>query len=462
MIKRCDSIVVIAVIGVLGIAADFAMAETYSLKYPQGYGCAKKPDSQAFGGYYKTSWRAWPGETRLDKTFPSANGREVLPTPQGEKEKPLPKEKYKAPGKEEPSEEGNDVPPPGMERIPRPGLPPEQPAEDESGHAAKAKLKEKTPEAPREKAKDGGVTEGLPPLQMNKKNQDDGTKIQGLPDLPKTDPKEFNPIPGLPSDLKTPDPINVPDANKSGMNGRANRGPALERPSRVGARYATPPVPEPYDENAQNAPAPKGVVQAPPLMANWDSALAPSASDSTRSNGINPQTTVANHASYDEPKEASSQERMANQVVMQSYQETNPVSAQGAVKSAVAQQETIPAKEEEAEKAAVPAVAFGGYCPVELTLSGRWTQGSPQFTVIRNGMIFRMSGAAQRQQFLADPDRYMPGNGGNDPVVSFKERRTIPGQLNYCAAYKGRIYMFATQEAQAEFQRTPEKFAFQR
>ena len=92
-----------------------------------------------------------------------------------------------------------------------------------------------------------------------------------------------------------------------------------------------------------------------------------------------------------------------------------------------------------------------GFCPVELSLHGRWVQGDPRWTVVYKGFIYRFSGNAQRQEFLANPEKFIPGNGGFDPVISFAEKRNVPGQINFCAAYKGRIYMFSSAATQEIF-----------
>ena len=59
------------------------------------------------------------------------------------------------------------------------------------------------------------------------------------------------------------------------------------------------------------------------------------------------------------------------------------------------------------------------------------------------------------KQFLADPDRFVPVNSGNDVVLSVDENRSVPGQPAYCATYNDRLYMFSSAATQAEFNRQP-------
>ena len=110
------------------------------------------------------------------------------------------------------------------------------------------------------------------------------------------------------------------------------------------------------------------------------------------------------------------------------------------------------------DRAALPSVALGGYCPVELSRNGRWVLGDLRWTVVHNGGIYRLSGTEQRREFLADPDRFTPVNSGNDVVLSVANGRSVPGQTVYCAIYDNRLYMFSREATQAEFNKNPERY----
>jgi YHS domain-containing protein len=118
-----------------------------------------------------------------------------------------------------------------------------------------------------------------------------------------------------------------------------------------------------------------------------------------------------------------------------------------------------PEKGDVVGRVGVPSVALNGYCPVELSRNGRWVLGDLRWTVVYHGWIYRLSGAEQRQQFLDNPDRFAPVNSGNDVVWSVAKNRNIPGQTAYCAIYNNRLYMFSSAATQAEFNRTPERYA---
>ncbi|MGW8256418.1 MAG: hypothetical protein ACWGMZ_02920, partial [Thermoguttaceae bacterium] len=112
-------------------------------------------------------------------------------------------------------------------------------------------------------------------------------------------------------------------------------------------------------------------------------------------------------------------------------------------------------------KLGAPPVAYGGYCPVELMRNGVWIQGDPRWTVVYKGLIFRLSGTGQREEFLASPEKFIPASNGFDPVLLVIQGRKVSGNVNFCAAYKSRIYMFSSAENQEEFSKNPERYAGQ-
>jgi YHS domain-containing protein len=166
-------------------------------------------------------------------------------------------------------------------------------------------------------------------------------------------------------------------------------------------------------------------------------------------------TNIARGATYHEPTESTMSARLSRDVVAQSYMQT--IDSKEA--SAVVQSGLIIDMPSNNSPEAATTVALDGFCPVDLSLHGRWTQGDQRWTVVQKGLIYRFSGDAQRLEFLSNPEKYMPVNGGFDPVVSVNENRNVPGQVNYCAAYKGRIYMFSSAATQETFQKNPEKYS---
>jgi YHS domain-containing protein len=414
----------------IGFIASFAIAMavlcgsgtlragTYKLEYPQGYGCNCIPNAREFG-YFHTAWREWPCEIRRDKTFPRSIGMETLPTPEGQEIIPPPKLPTPAhvPGEALPGEGG--LPPEGMPAQETPG---EKPTEE--GQA--------------------------PPILPR-------------PGLPQ-EPGGFNPVPSLPPDLGMPTPL-LPKEQKEGT-------PATE------PNEQNPPKEEPAEKEKTENPAPgakthdKGARRGTPnysRTANRISAAKQLQTANAKAAGpvilqpnvdadavrAQPQDypSIARGITYHETAQTAARP-LPRDVVAQSYQQpTSSPRAQADV-SAGLQQDASGAQ----AGPVLPKVALDGFCPVELCLHGRWAQGDARFSAVYKGSIYRFSGNSQRQEFLANPEQYVPFNGGFDPVVSTTEKRNVPGQLNYCAAYKGRIYMFSSATSQASFHKNPELY----
>jgi YHS domain-containing protein len=406
---------------------DFARAASiYKLEYPKGYGCSCVPNAQEYG-YFRTQWREWPGEVRLDKTFPRSIGLEAVPTPAGQEIIPPPKASAapKGPGEKQP-EAG-----PGEETT--------QPSEGTPG-------KEGTEEMPAEPGKE---TPALPGL--------------GLP----SEPGGFNPLPSLPPDLNAPAPL-IPkekEDNSPATESKPESEPKSDSTEKDKTDNSTPSSTKPEDQGTQ--------IKSPlnsPKISRFDPLRQSSRDGSQKGDrivvsqpGVRGETVravqisstnTARGAMYHEPAESPMTARLARDIVPQSYQK----SSESDEASSVVRSELQTDASSNELRRDVPPVAVDGFCPVELSLHGRWVQGDPRWTVVYKGFIYRLSGNAQRQEFMANPEKFIPGNGGFDPVVSFAEKRNVPGQVNYCAAYKGRIYMFSSAATQENFHNNPELF----
>ncbi|MGA2062065.1 MAG: hypothetical protein ABSG67_16390 [Thermoguttaceae bacterium] len=267
-------------------------------------------------------------------------------------------------------------------------------------------------------------SEGLPSDKM----PEQGKETPALPGLP-NEPGGVNLLPGLPTDLG-PSALPTPKAKEENV-------PAIE----------PKPESEPKTDNPAPGPKPddnKGTRIKSPLNSTMISRLDP----------VGQSSNMARAAAYREPEESPVNARISRSVVSQSYQSPGETNADSAVVRSEAQ---IDASSNDSRRDAMP-LAVDGFCPVELSLHGRWVQGDPRWTVVYKGFIYRLSGSVQRQEFLANPEKFIPANGGFDPVVSVTQRRNVPGQVNFCAAYKGRIYMFSNAATQDYFRNNPEPY----
>lgn len=68
-----------------------------------GAGCTCVPNARWFG-YFPTLWRPWPCEPRPDKALPQAIGSELIPTPAGVEQLPLPVEEIETPAAKPPGD----------------------------------------------------------------------------------------------------------------------------------------------------------------------------------------------------------------------------------------------------------------------------------------------------------------------------------------------------------------------
>ena len=103
-------------------------------------------------------------------------------------------------------------------------------------------------------------------------------------------------------------------------------------------------------------------------------------------------------------------------------------------------------------------VALDGYCPVELGDGERWLPGDPRWPVVYQGFTYLFHGPAQRQRFLANPQRYVPAYSAHDPVLLVDGNRRIPGQTDYCVIYDGQLYMFSSAATLARFKEGPQRY----
>jgi YHS domain-containing protein len=318
----------------------------------------------------------------------------------------------------------------GMEAIPAPQgqviVPPPRASAAPKGPGAGAGTEQGV-----EKPAEGLPAEGLPPDKSALPGTE--TPPPALPGLPQ-EPGGINPLGNLPSDLGAPKPLVPKESEESapGTEAKPEAGPKTEMPEQGNTDQSNP-APKPEDK---------------------DTTLRLRGNGGNRLSGAGRLPSTARSANYNEPAQLPMAARLSRSVSQQSYQsagESNQTQA-------AARSEVQSAASSGDARQDAPAVAVEGFCPVELALHGRWVQGDPRWTVVYKGTIYRLSGAAQRQEFLANPEKYVPANNGCDPVVSITQRRNIPGQVSFCAAYQGRIYMFASAATQEYFHNNPEPY----
>ncbi len=274
-------------------------------------------------------------------------------------------------------------------------------------------------------------SEALP----GEKQPEQGKETPVLPGLP-AEPGGVNLLPGLPTDLGTP-ALPTPKAKEENV-------PATEPKPENEPKTESPEKDKTDNPAAGAKPDDKGSRIKSPVNSTMISRLDP----------LEQSSNMARAAAYREPAESPVAARISRSIMSQSYQSPRESNEDFPVIQSEAQIETSSID----SRPDSPPVAVGGFCPVELSLHGRWVQGDPRWTVVHKGFIYRLSGSVQRQEFLANPEKFIPANGGFDPVVTVTQRRNVPGQVNFCAAYKGRIYMFSSAATQEYFRNNPEPY----
>lgn len=102
---------------------------------------------------------------------------------------------------------------------------------------------------------------------------------------------------------------------------------------------------------------------------------------------------------------------------------------------------------------------FQGFCPVALRDRRELLDSRPEFLSVFQNRTYELSSAEAKARFEADPARYAPASGGNDPVLVSRGEPEAEGSLTHAVWFKDRLYLFRTAETLREFNAEPTKFA---
>ncbi len=112
----------------------------------------------------------------------------------------------------------------------------------------------------------------------------------------------------------------------------------------------------------------------------------------------------------------------------------------------------IPARE-------APPIGLEGFCPVTLAEQKKWNRGDVRYGVEHRGRTYLFCTPENQKRFFESPDRYSPVMCGMDPVLQLEARQTAPGRRDLGVFYQSRVYLFATIESKAAFEKQPQKYA---
>ncbi len=106
-----------------------------------------------------------------------------------------------------------------------------------------------------------------------------------------------------------------------------------------------------------------------------------------------------------------------------------------------------------------PRTALDGYCAVTLVDQRRWVKGDVRFGAVHRGRVYKFASQEAQQRFLANPDAFSPVIQGNDPVLALDSHQVVPGNREHGLFYEHRIYLFSSEESLKRFQATPNRYA---
>jgi YHS domain-containing protein len=94
--------------------------------------------------------------------------------------------------------------------------------------------------------------------------------------------------------------------------------------------------------------------------------------------------------------------------------------------------------------------ALFGYDPVSYFLAGAAVPGNRSHVALWGGAEWRFASAANREQFLRAPDRYLPVGGGYDPI-RLAEGAPAPADPTIFVVEDGMLWLFRSKETQDVF-----------
>jgi len=106
-----------------------------------------------------------------------------------------------------------------------------------------------------------------------------------------------------------------------------------------------------------------------------------------------------------------------------------------------------------------PPLGLDGYCPVTLVEKETWQRGDPFCFAIHDGCLYRFAGKPERKRFLETPDAFAPVASGRDITIATDQDDVVPGKREHGCYYRGKVYLFASEEALAKFAANPDRYA---
>jgi YHS domain-containing protein len=100
-----------------------------------------------------------------------------------------------------------------------------------------------------------------------------------------------------------------------------------------------------------------------------------------------------------------------------------------------------------------------GFCPVTLRDERELVDAKPDFHSTFRGQKFHFADAEAKLKFDEEPARYAPAAYGADVVALTRDKDVVEGSLDFAAWFKGRLYLFGSQNSHDAFVADPSAYA---
>jgi YHS domain-containing protein/thiol-disulfide isomerase/thioredoxin len=104
-------------------------------------------------------------------------------------------------------------------------------------------------------------------------------------------------------------------------------------------------------------------------------------------------------------------------------------------------------------------VGLDGYCPVALCEQHQWVPGNRQWGCVYRGRTYLFCSEEAKQKFWNNPDRYAPVASGIDPVLAVEQGQQVDGRRAHGVFFEDRVYLFADEQSLERFRQNPDRYA---
>ena len=98
-----------------------------------------------------------------------------------------------------------------------------------------------------------------------------------------------------------------------------------------------------------------------------------------------------------------------------------------------------------------------GFCPVTLREERKLADGRPEFSTLYESQEYCFATREAKAAFDATPERFVPANGGHDIVLAAGKIR-VRGSLRHATYFENRLYLFRSEQTHRLFEADPARY----